>query len=1347
MNTARVSVCLAIVLTWTLASPVLAQYEPGQTSLRPDSPDVVDRFDNRNIQMRSDIGDGVGYAKGYQTFGVFQPFIVEPDEFIFFANPRGIVTYLGDLSANVGAGARYYNPDNDRIWGASFWYDHDNNHERRYDQLGVSLESLGQYFDVRANAYFLTNDNQDVLGSYFTGQNVFFQNFIGIGRATLVNTPLNGGDFEAGGALPGIGDIGLRAYAGGYYYQGENTGAVYGVRARGEALITQDFWAQIAVTHDRLFGTNVTAAVTWYYGSGQAPRWFQRIPTNYRLYQQVERQYRVAVFEDTLKDTVPALRAGGTGGSGGPVGTPIFVVHVDNTAPAGGDGTVEHPLNQLPTSTPSNVDIVFVNRGNNTTQGYNQGITLNDYQRLLGQGVQHTFTSTTGTFVLPGYVAGPLPRITNPAGDVVTLASHNEVSGFNIENAGRHGISGVGVNSFNINNVNITDSGTLVPTPVGAGINLANASGDGYLFSSTLVNNAAEGMRIDNVGTTLQLRVNDVSANGNLTGISINGTVASVFNIGMADVNTSSNRHDGIAITLDQGSNLTGEFDRITSNNNNNPVVDLNFGNGFALNIDSSTAAVRIQHSDFNSNGLNGLSFIATNGSNLGIELLNNNSTISNNLQSGVFVDGTDSNIDLALSNNVISNNGNIGVNLRATNGSFDLFAGGFATEDLNGNGTLDPGEDANGNGLLDREGNVFDANAGAGLSYVLRDAAVGTIDIRGNIFTRQTNDNLNSPLFNGQAMEIFLNGSTNNTDATATLTAGIIDRNQIGSLTDATRGNVGGGIFVHADQRTTISQLTIGNTDGVSGNGNVIARNGNDGIHIDRRNEAVVNNVVISDNNIRNNLGDGIEIIAQNSANDVNNYEITNNQLISNSGRGVAFHLVADAQIEANMFNNVIRFNGVHGIQLTEQVNSASDLRGLSGTWQRNVITNNTGSGIRLDGSTDGLLIGSTTTTADGNQISNNTEDGIEINGTGSVTIGSNEIASNLTGGIDIQGATTNIVTITRNYIHDNQGDAIEILAQGPFLTFVDINLNTIRDNTGRGVDILNRGSDTDAFISVNDNIIAGNGLEGVYVIQTSSANQSQSVPSTDPLLADGAVNAAPRLFFEMIGNRVEGNGRLSGFSATGLVLRVGTSGGDYGFTNNGGFFNNGARSGVGATVQDNIFSGNLGDDVYFDSFTSTVTPAATAGTWSDTEFTVDSYSGDPLARLDLLYSNNTVDSADTVNVGAFYNNAEATFKSREVGQTDGGPFLSGARRRNAQRLGGRFGLPPATPGGLSNLFLYPGIGTSTFRLMTGSDTADFAGGIDNNPYTNPFVDSDGIFYPGDPGRIEAMPYGWSLE
>jgi hypothetical protein len=219
-------------------------------------------------------------------------------------------------------------------------------------------------------------------------------------------------------------------------------------------------------------------------------------------------------------------------------------------------------------------------------------------------------------------------------------------------------------------------------------------------------------------------------------------------------------------------------------------------------------------------------------------------------------------------------------------------------------------------------------------------------------------------------------------------------------------------------------------------------------------------------------------------------------------------------------------------------------------------------------------------------------------------------------------------------------------------------------------------------------------------------------------------------------------------------LNILVGTSDGGHSFLDDGGFASDG-RGGIVATVTNNTFSGNLGADVFIKSFVSTVNPATTGGTWNATTFTPTGYQSDPLARLDLSFHNNTGDELAVNQAGALYTNAEAVFKTRDSGQTDPGPFFVGQTLRNAERLGGRFGLPPATPGGLSDLFLYSGIGQSTFRLLSassspaGETTAADAAGVgftlgsfilDAKPYVGP-GSANGVV-----GNVnETDPFGWT--
>ena len=173
--------------------------------------------------------------------------------------------------------------------------------------------------------------------------------------------------------------------------------------------------------------------------------------------------------------------------------------------------------------------------------------------------------------------------------------------------------------------------------------------------------------------------------------------------------------------------------------------------------------------------------------------------------------------------------------------------------------------------------------------------------------------------------------------------------------------------------------------------------------------------------------------------------------------------------------------------------------------------------------------------------------------------------------------------------------------------------------------------------------------------------------------------------------------------------------------------------------SVTNTTLTGNLGDDVYFESFTSTVDPAATAGTWGATidPTVINTFQSDALARLDLLWDNNTIISSDTTNVGAFYANAD-TFKSRlnTTSVPFDGPFTSTTRRRNAQRLAAR--IPNLNDPGAGN-FLYSGTGASTFRVDSSGDTGIFT--LDGNPYTTT-GDANGIYYPGI--IVGELPYGW---
>ena len=405
-----------------------------------------------------------------------------------------------------------------------------------------------------------------------------------------------------------------------------------------------------------------------------------------------------------------------------------------------------------------------------------------------------------------------------------------------------------------------------------------------------------------------------------------------------------------------------------------------------------------------------------------------------------------------------------------------------------------------------------------------------------------------------------------------------------------------------------------------------------------------------------------------------------------------------------------------------------------------------------------------------------------------------------------------------------------------------------------------------TDAQVVLNNNDISGNLLEGVYVVTTNSGAQAQNVASYTPLSVEPSsigVFGAYSLTFEAQNNEIISNGInvVSGEDAgvgfpnidntdtafrfpsitngdnvgdadnsAGMVVRIGTTDGGYEYLSNGGFANESEiitnptdgfvfgtapmsgrlgsiQGGVDMLLAGNKFGGNFGSDLYFESFTSTLDPDETTGTWENQDLTdmdqefillFQNYTGDPLARLDLTIVDNIIPTADPTNPGAFYDNDEADFKSRvfnnmntNPAEVDNGPFGSAVRYRHAQRTAIRLYpeatvdliartvdittpdeasdiLNPVEPNADGFIFRFPGLGDSTFRVnVSDLDAADLfeleqLGFIfDDNPIAfdgggNPILDEfspiefeferNGLNYFGEPGNRseDATEFGW---
>lgn len=728
---------------------------------------------------------------------------------------------------------------------------------------------------------------------------------------------------------------------------------------------------------------------------------------------------------------------------------------------------------------------------------------------------------------------------------------------------------------------------------------------------------------------------------------------------------------------------------------------------------------------------------------------------LQNNTSEGIRIDLTD-NATLTVddfSRNFVDGNGASGVRIAAEGTSTVNFAAGTSSADT--------------------DLNVISGNSGVGLGFHLIEQTTGNISVT-NTNISATNVGADS-VFAGEGMAVIL------TDTAS------LPNLQIGDAmarNTSFNGNARHGLLVDARLGSSVTNATLQNfdsslnqVDGVNffreGTATVdnvliddatITDNLGDGIDIVASLGNMTDEYIIQDSRIGDNAGNGLSLETRFDG-DIT-ATVTNNLIGTNGMNGVSLTQVTNnpmsdtPTIAADFTDNIITFNQDFGVDVQATHTLSFDGNTIDNNGSRGInlaaaaldplavtdiingsLSNNGSNGLGASG----IVISDVNNTVNisGNTISGNGNaffaqgNGITNLVGANSTINNNIISGNADNGIEIVNGTH---TINNNMVEMNgdmvsagndDGDGIQLISNEDGDLVVNATGNTFRTNRGRGINLLVQGN-TDAEVNFNNTRIEGNMEEGVYVVNTTSLTQNVDAPATNALASNGDLFANPTLVFNFADNEVLSNGIDSTFAGTGLVMRVGTSGASMAadaYEDDGGFVSNGAglltgRGGVLASITDSEFFANPGADVLIESFDSAGAPANTAGTWDAANYDITTYEQDPLARLDLTFTGNSGNDTDVVRLGASFVNPEAMFKSRTTAQTPGGPFDSGERARNAQRLAGRAGVfsdpamnTPGTGGSVgqnSSDFLYSGVGGSTFRVSAGSNTNGFMTGDD---------------------------------
>lgn len=204
-------------------------------------------------------GQGVGYHRGYGTLSFFAvPFQV--DSMNFFFDGRGHLFDNGRFAGNIGVGARYQ--VDCLILGANLYYDVRHSHYN-YHQVGLGVELLNPWADVRVNGYLPTNKKSHVV------KRAFFNNFIGnfFEICKLHEFSYGGLDGEIGRCLYSSCCeyyVSIYAAIGSYYLHSKRSchKNIWGAQARAKVDLTQFVSLEVMATTDPVFHERVQGVIS-----------------------------------------------------------------------------------------------------------------------------------------------------------------------------------------------------------------------------------------------------------------------------------------------------------------------------------------------------------------------------------------------------------------------------------------------------------------------------------------------------------------------------------------------------------------------------------------------------------------------------------------------------------------------------------------------------------------------------------------------------------------------------------------------------------------------------------------------------------------------------------------------------------------------------------------------------------------------------------------------------------------------------------------------------------------------------------------------------------------------------
>jgi hypothetical protein len=762
--------------------------------------------------------------------------------------------------------------------------------------------------------------------------------------------------------------------------------------------------------------------------------------------------------------------------------------------------------------------------------------------------------------------------------------------------------------------------------------------------------------------------------------------------------------NEGNGLLFDMGQRTRIQNLDVVSNNFLNNTLD---GFHFERREDATVNKVVISKNNATNNGSDGVSLAATNTSRNQLDFTFTENVLSDNDTYGLRLDvSTDARIDLEFSQNTVTGNG----------ASPSTVAGDQGYHPADGTGN---------------------AGKAGGIGVFAFQQTVVKINGTNNIIDGNIGDGFSVDAFNffdSLKLDMTLSNTTFNSN---TLTGYRSHGASFGTLlwteNEFSSNGEDGVRFAAIDDKNDFYERRVGGQDiSIRALKSHFNSNGANGARLGQGVSAAFGDgTEVNANTFDSNTVDGLKITQSAGA-----YMAQQNSLVGGTGLEYEYR----RHIGANL--NYFRDNGGDGIDIghfaqTEGGNVELGDEVITDTHvsvNQAIITNNGGDGIEYLADSQLRLP----------PVIGGGQDGFALKHNSSLSVSNSRISDNAKRGIDILNRVgeDSAISIIHNQILSNKGEAIYVLntashvqlqndSSDPLDAYLE-DIATRREDLTRYFTVSGKQREVTWEISPNielrvqDNVVQSNGsLTGtstVPITESTATGDSSGVPNTD-----------------WTHNFQQITGTLGG-----LVIRVGAvdSSGRFTRANDGSF--PGGRdyadftanpnwelglSGIDAEVIGNAFDGNVGADVYVDSFTSQI-PYQTDMEFGDgddprlIEWLKAGHQGyrDPLARLNMVFRENIGNSIDVTNGFAFLDNDETIAKRRNPGQEPPGHFSGVGFFRNQQRTMGFFndvgddfvnqlyyGRFFTTAGVYVGNYSYDGWGTSTFRVESDFESNNF--------------------------------------